>query len=79
PVPPPQSICFHKSNPDYDDGIWAVVAVDLAKLSGKSRRINITLPERVVNLMDRYATAHGATRSGLIAEAALAYIAHRED
>ena len=34
PVPTPQSIENHRNNPDYADGVWAVVAVDLAKLSG---------------------------------------------
>jgi len=31
-----------QQNPDYADGIWAVVAVDLSKISGKAKRVNIT-------------------------------------
>ena len=41
--------------------------------------MNITLPERVLALMDKYASEHGETRSGLIAEAAKEYIVARKD
>lgn len=67
PVPAPRAIEDHQNNPDYAKGLWALVSVDLSRLSGRSRRINITLPERLVNHMHRYASAHGETRSGLIA------------
>ncbi|MDI6769274.1 MAG: type II toxin-antitoxin system HicB family antitoxin [Anaerolineales bacterium] len=78
PIPAPKTMEYHQNNPDYAEGIWALVAVDLAKVSGKTRRVNITLPERVLNVMDKYAAEHGETRSGLIAEAAVEYIASRE-
>jgi len=39
--------------------------------------VNITLPERVLTLMDKSATGHGETRSRLIAQAAVEYIAAR--
>jgi len=77
PIILPKSIEFHQQNPDFLDGVWALVTVDVAKLSGKSKRVNITLPERLLSLMDHYATQHGETRSGLIAEATMAYIAKR--
>lgn len=79
PIPAAHHIEVHQQNPDYADGIWAVVDVDISKLSGKSKRINITLPERLLNTMDHYAAEHGKTRSGFIAEAAMAYIASQED
>ena len=71
PIPTPQPIEAHQNNQDYAGGVWAFVTVDLAKLSGKTRRVNVTLPERILTLMDNYASQHGETRSGLIAEAAL--------
>ena len=77
-IPTPQTIEYHQNNPDYADGIWAVVSVDAAKLSGKSKRVNITLPERVLNLMDKFAYDNGETRSGLITQATLEYIASHE-
>src|SRR3990172_4624710 len=78
-IPTPQSVEHHQSNPDYADGVWALVSVDLAKLSGKSKRVNVTLPERVLKLMDKYASDNGETRSGLITQVALEYISSHED
>lgn len=79
PLPTPQTIGIHQQSPDYQDGVWALVTVDLSKISGKARRVNITLPERLLTIMDQYAVQRGETRSGLIAEATMAYIAsHRE-
>ena len=79
PIPTPQPIEAHQNNQDYAGGVWAFVTVDLAKLSGKTRRVNVTLPERILTLMDNYASQHGETRSGLIAEAALEYIASHQN
>lgn len=78
PLPLPQSIDAHQQNPDYTDGVWALVTVDLSRISGKSKRVNITLPERLLAVMDQYAAQHGETRSGLIAEATMAYIANAQ-
>ncbi len=75
PIPPPQAIEYHQSNPDYQEGIWALVAIDISKLSGKTRRVNITLPERVLSLIDSYAEGRGESRSGLITQAMIEYIA----
>jgi predicted RNase H-like HicB family nuclease len=75
PLPLPKKIEEHQQNPDYADGVWALVVVDLSHISGKSKRVNITLPERLLTVMDQYAAQHGETRSGLIAQATMAYIA----
>ena len=76
-IPAPQSIEFHRNNQDYADGIWALVSVDLSKLSGKSKRVNITVPERLLSIMDQYALQHGETRSGLITQATIEFISTR--
>jgi len=78
-IPTPRTIEYHCNNPDYEGGVWAVVTVDLSKLSGKTKRVNITLPERVLTLMDRYAAEYGDSRSGFITQAALEYIATRRE
>jgi len=78
-IPVPHSIEYYHNDPEYAGGIWAVVTIDLTKLSGKTTRVNITLPERILNLMDKYAAENGETRSGLIAQAAIEYIAAREN
>lgn len=74
-VPPPGSIDTHRKNSDYAEGVWALVPVDLSRLSGKARRINITLPERALQEVDSCAKATGDTRSGFLLRAALEYIA----
>ena len=78
PIPVACSIEIHQNNPDYADGIWAVIDVDLSKLSVKSKRVNITLPERLLNTVDQYAKRCGETRSGLLAQAITAYMHQRE-
>ena len=75
----PRTVEAHIGNPDFTGGTWALVSIDLSKLSGKVRRVNITLPERLLNVLDRYATEHGETRSGLIARATMRYIAQQDD
>jgi len=79
PIPEPASIEAHKSNPDYADGVWAVVGVDESNLRIRAKRVNITLPERVLDAVDRCAKAHSQTRSGLLARAAVRYMADQPD
>jgi predicted RNase H-like HicB family nuclease len=69
-LPAPQAIARHRANPDFADGVWAMVDVDVGRFEGKSEKINITLPRRLLAKIDDYARAHGATRSGFLAEAA---------
>ena len=69
-LPVPMAIAGHRGNPDFADGVWAVVDVDVGRFEGKSEKINITLPRRLFAKIDDYARAHGATRSGFLAEAA---------
>ena len=74
PVPLRASIEEYQTNEDYRGGVWAIVHVDISKLSSKSRRINITLPERVLAIVDQAAVREGQSRSGLLARAALSYV-----
>jgi predicted RNase H-like HicB family nuclease len=73
-VPQPTLIENHRNNELYADGIWALVTFDLSKISGKARRINITIPERLLVQVDNYAKKKGETRSGLFLSAAMEYI-----
>ncbi len=73
-IPDAQSIELHHKNRDYAGGTWALVSVDLSKLASKAKRINITLPERVLALVDEQAKREGDSRSGLLARAVLDYI-----
>ena len=44
PVPSPTSIETHRDDPDYADGVWALVTVDISKLSGKTTQVDVTVP-----------------------------------
>lgn len=43
---------------EFQGGVWAFIDIDLSQISGKSKRINITIPERVLNLIDLYSKNH---------------------
>jgi predicted RNase H-like HicB family nuclease len=71
-VPEPKPIAAHQHDPELAGWVWAVVPVDLAKLSDKVERINITIPSRILRRIDADAKAVGESRSGFIARKMLA-------
>lgn len=71
-VPEPRSIAEHQAGGEYAGWVWAVVPIDLAALSDKAERVNITLPARVLRRIDAAAKAAEETRSGFIARRVLA-------
>ncbi|MCW5863763.1 MAG: type II toxin-antitoxin system HicB family antitoxin [Anaerolineae bacterium] len=75
PVPSPTSIETHRDDPNYADGVWALVTIDLSKLSSETTQVDVTVPERLLALVDQYAAQQGETRSGVMAQATLEYIA----
>ncbi len=78
PVPKPGRIEKHRELPDFAGGTWAIVSVAESRPRISAKRINITVPERVLESIDRFALEHGKTRSGLIVEAAIAYMAPKK-
>lgn len=70
-VPEPKPILEHQESKEFDGWVWAIVSIDLAKLSDKAERINITLPSRILRRIDMAAEKAGETRSGFIAKMAL--------
>ncbi|TAK73715.1 MAG: type II toxin-antitoxin system HicB family antitoxin [Gammaproteobacteria bacterium] len=78
PIPLKRPIEQHLENPDFKNGILAVVDIDVSKISGKTIRINVSLPERFLKQIDEYAHQHGGNRSGFLVDAAMSYMAeHR--
>ena len=76
----PEASDIERLKKEYTDGIFAIVSVDLSELFGKAKRINISVPDRILNKVDRFAKKHGETRSGLIVNAAIEYIStHSEN
>ena len=72
-IPEPSTLEEVMSDPDNRTGVAILVSVKTAQ--PKIVRVNVTLPEDVLAQIDRYAEAHGFTRSGLLAQAAKKMIA----
>lgn len=71
-VPEPLSLEKHQATKAFKGWTWGVVSVDIAALSDKAERINITLPARVLRRIDQAAKTAGESRSGYLARRALA-------
>jgi len=66
-------------NDEFKGGIWALLDIDLSQITGKVKRVNITLPERVLQLIDLYGKNHAIkNRSAFLTDAALNYIAQNQ-
>ena len=74
PIPKPSDSDGYEKDPDYKNGIWALIEIDISKLSLKSKRINITMPERLLRVVDQYAKKYGSSRSGLLTQAVTEYM-----
>jgi len=68
-VPEPSSLESIMSNPENREAV--AVLIPLRLVAKKAVRLNITLPEDILREIDAYAEAHGLTRSGFLAQAAL--------
>jgi predicted RNase H-like HicB family nuclease len=70
-VPSVSALADLQSRKVYRGFAWGVVDVDLGKLSTKALRVNITVPERLLNTIDEYAERRGESRSAFLTRAAL--------
>lgn len=66
-IPEPSSIDVVMTDRDNLDGVAVLVA---ARTETPKVRVNITAPEDVLDEIDRYADAHGFSRSGFLISAA---------
>lgn len=77
PIPEITAIENHK-NELGNDGLWAIVDVDVIKISGKVKRVNVSISERLLKQADYYVKKHGGNRSALLSTALLQYLgSHR--
>jgi predicted RNase H-like HicB family nuclease len=74
PIPSKKLLEEHQANEDYAGGIWALVDVDLSKLSGDPVQVNIGIPAPVLAMVDEIAAREGESRSGMLTRAALSYV-----
>lgn len=77
PLPETHAIEKHQANEDFYDGIWGLIDVDLADIPDKAARVNITVPSRMLAVIDAWARREGESRSGFLLRAALEYIEAR--
>lgn len=74
-APAASSLSAHKDNPDYRDGLWVLVDIDISQFSGKSEKINITLPSFLISKIDAaVSNGFGKSRSGFLADAAMKHL-----
>lgn len=72
PIPEPGDLSQHVKDENYKDYIWSFVEMDLTPYLGKSKKINVTLPEYLIKKIDAVANTNPnyKTRSGFLAAAA---------
>lgn len=70
-IPKPSSINLLQQSGEFDGWIWAIAEVSPALLDDTTERVNITLPRRILALLDQKAKSAGETRSGFIAQMTL--------
>jgi predicted RNase H-like HicB family nuclease len=70
-LPSPKTLEVHQKDRRYKGWTWAVIEVDLAELDDKTERINITLPRKVLRVIDEAARRSGESRSSYLARVGL--------
>lgn len=71
-LPLPTDMVQHQQNPDFEGYVWAIVDVDISRFMGKAEKINVTLPSRLIHLIDTKVTKDSRykSRSGFLAAGA---------
>lgn len=77
--PPPSDVETLRHRRAYRGGTWALVSIEPTRLRYRAKRLSVTMPERVVDAVDRYARKHDMTRSGLLTEAVTRFIRRGDD
>ena len=73
-IPRASQVAVHKDNPDFADGIWGFVDIDIAPFLGKAERVNITLPKYILARIDQEVREHPdefKSRSNFLLQASL--------
>jgi len=72
-IPMGSTLEVYKNEKDYEDGIWALVNVDITPFLGKAQKINVTLPGRLISKIDKAVEEKSlyGNRSNFLAKAAM--------
>lgn len=75
-IPLASGIDSYIHNKDYQNMIWAVVDIDVSRYLGKAKKINVTLPSRLIELIDDRLKHDSkfASRSAFLAQGAEALL-----
>ena len=72
-IPQPKTLLEYEqsANDDLDNYIIGMVKIDLSKINGPAKRINITVPISVLTQIDKAAKDKGMNRSEFLCQSAL--------
>ncbi|UFH48745.1 type II toxin-antitoxin system HicB family antitoxin [Pseudomonas sp. KNUC1026] len=71
-IPLPTSAAAHRANPEFAHMGWGLLDIDITPYLGHVEKINVTLPGKVIQRIDRFVREHNVkSRSSFLAEAAL--------
>ena len=70
-LPKAKSMSEWQKDREYKGWTWGIVDVPVERFFGPAEKINITVPGRLLKLIDDYAKSLGETRSGFLTKAAL--------
>lgn len=59
-IPLPKSIKHYQNNPEYAGCTWAWIDIDLSKYDNRTQKVNVTLPQFLINKIDDKVNAHKA-------------------
>lgn len=76
PLPAIHALGDHQANPDYARWVWALVEIDMSRLEDVTERVNITLPRRVLRIIDEAAKRAGESRSAYLARVGVTEATH---
>ncbi|WP_111857843.1 type II toxin-antitoxin system HicB family antitoxin [Acinetobacter sp. CFCC 10889] len=51
-IPLASEVSAFLNNDEYQGYIWAVIDIDISRYLGKSEKVNVTLPSRLIHLID---------------------------
>lgn len=72
PAPSASSIDAFVDHEDYEGAIWGFVEVDVTAFSGKTEKINVTLPSILISrIQDEVANGRAKNRSAFLTDAAI--------
>lgn len=72
-IPLPKAVDSNLNNDEYRGMLWALIDVDVSKYLGKTEKVNVTLPSRLIHMIDEKVASDKSrykSRSGYLASLA---------